>query len=275
VKKTWIWVCVGVVVLLGAGAAVWYFTQSQQEAPQESAEAPASAPAPQVAVAPPAASEPAIKYPIEAASQPIAAPGDFQRVLDELFGQKAVATLFETQDFAHRLVATVDNLGRSQASSRLWPVKPAGGRFTVEGRDDSKTIGADNGARYTPYVLLFENVNMNALAVQYVRSYPMLQQAYEELGFPGHYFNDRMVQVIDQLLATPDPGSPVKIHLPTLGGEVQTQRPWVLYEFDDSSLQALSSGQKLLLRMGPVNERRIKAKLTEFRRLIAAGPPPR
>jgi hypothetical protein len=275
VKKAWIWISAGVLVLLGGTAAVmWYSSRSpQEEVQQESAQMPASAPA--AAVVAQAASEPAIKYPIEAASQPSASPADMQQILEGLFGQKTVATLFEPQDFAHRLVATVDNLGRSQVSSRLWPVKPVAGRFTVQGPEDSKTIGTDNGSRYTAYVLLLENVDMNALAVQYVRSYPSFQQAYEDLGYPGHYFNDRMVQVIDQLLATPDPVGPVKIHLPTLGGDVQSQRPWVLYEFDDPSLQALSSGQKVLLRMGPVNERRVKAKLTQFRRLISAQAPSR
>jgi len=39
--------------------------------------------------------------------------------------------------------------------------------------------------------------------------------------------------------------------------------------------QALSSGQKTLLRMGPVNQRRIKARLAEIRRLVTAGSVPR
>jgi hypothetical protein len=56
---------------------------------------------------------------------------------------------------------------------------------------------------------------------------------------------------------------------------VRPERPWVLYEFDDPALQALSAGQKMLLRMGPVNERRMKTKLAEIRRLVTADAPPR
>jgi hypothetical protein len=33
----------------------------------------------------------------------------------------------------------------------------------------------------------------------------------------------------------------------------------------------LPAGQKLLLRMGPANERRVKARLAEFRKQIAPG----
>ena len=48
-------------------------------------------------------------------------------------------------------------------------------------------------------------------------------------------------------------------------------RPWVSYEFVDPKLESLSAGQKMLVRMGPVNERRMKAKLKELRALVATG----
>ena len=42
------------------------------------------------------------------------------------------------------------------------------------------------------------------MAVVYERLYPLFQQAYEDLGYPGKYFNDRLVEVIDHLLQTPE-----------------------------------------------------------------------
>ena len=217
----------------------------------------------------PAASEPAILYPIDTASAPALGPKGAEQVLAELFGAKAVQSLFQPQDFARRFVATVDNLGRAQAPSGLWPVNPAGGRFIVERRGDAQVLGSDNASRYTPYVLLLENVDMKVLAAAYTQLYPSLQQAYVELGYPNRYFNDRLVQVIDQLLATPVPETAPAMHLPTIAASEQPKRPWVLYEFDDPALQSLSAGQRVLLRMGPVNERRVKARLAEFRRLVA------
>jgi len=46
----------------------------------------------------------------------------------------------------------------------------------------------------------------------------------------------------------------------------------VLYEFDDPQLESLTAGQKILVRMGLDNERRVKARLAELRGLIAATP---
>jgi hypothetical protein len=262
------WV-VGAVVLLLAGIVGLVLRERLLTiAPPVVAPPPVASPAP-APVPAPAASEPAIRYPIETASAPVAGPADVEHLLAEVFGAKTVRTLFRPQDFARRFVATVDNLGRSQATPQLWPLNPAGGRFIVERRGDAQVLGADNAQRYTPYVLVLENVDMSALAAAYTRLYPVLQQAYEELGYPGRYFNDRLVQVIDQLLATPVPEAPLKMHLPAIAATEQPQRPWVLYEFDDPALQSLSAGQRILLRMGPVNERRVKARLVEFRRLIA------
>ena len=102
----------------------------------------------------------------------------------------------------------------------------------------------------------------------YVRIYPSLQRAFEELGYPRSHFNDRLVEVIDQLLATPEIDAPLQVVMPPIAGPVRPERPWVLYEFADPKLQALTSGQKLLLRMGSVNVRRVKARLAEIRAMV-------
>ena len=50
-------------------------------------------------------------------------------------------------------------------------------------------------------------------------------------------------------------------------------QPKVLYQFSDPALESLSAGQKTMIRMGPENEAKVKAKLREIRRLIAAQKP--
>lgn len=265
-----------VVVWVGFAAYLWW----QRHAPTD---APAGPP-PVVSVAPPApppaasaASEPAIKHPIAApVDNPQAGlPLDAEGALTELFGRKTALSAFQTQDFARRFVATVDNLGRSHAPVAVWPVNPTPGRLLVEKRDGADVIGADNGLRYTAFVLLVESVDLHKAVATYARLYPQLQQAYEALGFPKRYFNDRLVEVIDLLLATPDVDHPLKVRLPQISGPLQPERPWVLYEFEEPALQSLASGQKILLRMGPVNERRLKSRLVEIRRLLTVGSLPR
>jgi len=258
-----------------AVAAIWWWWWPHDRMP---ALAEAS-PAPRAASAPAAqlASAPAIRFPVEPADATSAAgaPLDVTVALTGLFGRDAVQSLFQLDDFPRRVVATVDNLGRSQAGARLRPLRPAAGRFAVEPSGGGDAIAADNGARYTPYVLLLENVDLRRAVAVYAQLYPSFQRAYEDLGYPHGYFNDRLVEVIDVLLATPARDAPLAVHLPSMAGAPPPARPWVLYEFDDPELQALPAGQKLLLRMGPVNERRIQARLAELRRLLTARPAPR
>ena len=134
------------------------------------------------------------------------------------------------------------------------------GTFRVGGPEGSVAIGADNAARYAPYVLAMEAVDSAKLVALYVRLYPLFQEAYAELGYPSRYFNDRLFEVIDHLLATPD-----------VQGSVALVQPKVLYEYADPALQDLSAGQKILVRMGGENEAKVKAKLRELKRALTRG----
>jgi hypothetical protein len=258
--------------MLGAvavGAGVWWGNRVNvaQAPPVPTAAAPAAP-----AIIAPEASAPAIEHPVptldslgDAASHTFAA--DF----GELLRRDPIGSLLRSDDFDHRFVATIDNLGRSAAPPSLWPVQPVKGQFQAASAPDGATLAPDNAARYLPFVLALERVDLHEAIRMYVWHYQDLQRQYEALGFPGHYFNDRFVQVLDQLLATPEPSTPPRVHLPQFQGTAPT-RPWVLYEFDDPDLRSLSSGQRILIRMGLANERRVKHRLRELRRLLASSP---
>ncbi len=253
-------------ILIG-GLFWWQDERGSVPTPHQQQTVAASAPA-TPAPSPPSASSIQHPVPVVAASGTDGAPG-FDGALIELFGPSSVATLFRTDDFAHRFVATIDNLGRESVPASVWPVVPVKGRFETTGSAKGEVVQTDNGLRYVPYVLLLEQVDLRKAVHVYAQHYPALQREYEELGFPQRYFNDRFIEVLDQLLATPAGAPFLHVHRPTING-AQPTRPWVLYEFDDPSLQSLSAGQRILLRMGPINERRVKARLAELRRLLTA-----
>jgi hypothetical protein len=266
------WLAAISLAVLG-GAALYYFWQDQpqQAAPPVAARPPAAAVAPM-----PAASEPAIHHPLAAASEPAALPSNpreldvyVSNALIELLGRRDVLTFLNTDNFVHRAVASVDNLSHEQAPSRLWPVAPMAGRFTAEQRADGIYLSATNAKRYAGFVNFVESIDAGRAAALYLRLYPLLQAMYEQLGYPHKYFNDRVVDVIDLLIETPEPREPPKLKLVDVKGPIPSARPWLCYEFDDPALEARPAGQKILLRMGTANERRIKAKLSEFREEIA------
>jgi hypothetical protein len=263
-----------------AGAVAWWWFGRPAQLPQApmapvAVPAPASPPAATAGLAPsPTAAT--IEHPIAplADMQPLASAG-LAGALADLIGRKAVLTFLQVDQFARRFVATVDNLGRSHAPPALWPVNPTPGRFMNQASADGEVISADNSLRYTPFVLLVETVDVGRAIDLYVRMYPLLQSTYEGLGFPRHHFNDRLFEVIDQLLATPEVSYPVRLKLLEIKGSVPSLQPWLRYQYAAPALESLSSGQKILLRVGPVNQRRLKAKLLELRQQLAARGPKR
>ena len=116
-----------------------------------------------------------------------------------------------------------------------------------------------------------EAVPLDSAVALYARLYPLFQQAFEELGYPRRYFNDRLVAVLDHLLLAPEPQGPLRVKLTPVNTDVPNLRPWVRYELVDPALESLSSGQKILVRMGPANEARAKALIRELRKRVATS----
>ncbi len=172
----------------------------------------------------------------------------------------AIDNILRREDVIRHIVATVDNLPRRSVAARLLPVKPVPGRFATSGSGEAVTISAENAARYTPYVRAAEAIDAKTLAALYVRFYPLFQQAYRELGYPNGNFNDRLVEAIDDMLATP-----------VVRGPVRLIQPKVFYEYADPELEQRSAGQKIMMRIGSENAAKVKAKLAQFRREVV-GP---
>ncbi|MBX9608467.1 MAG: DUF3014 domain-containing protein [Gammaproteobacteria bacterium] len=235
-------------------------------------------PAPPTPVAPPreadepAAPPPAVVNPVEqsaaaealAGDAPPADPADadqppppFEQALEALLGAPAFSALVVSDDLVNRIVVAIDNLPNEKLPVRLWPLRKVGGQPEVLETAGRTVLAANNASRYTAHVQALAALDMRQLAALYVREYPRFQAAYRALGYSEGYFNDRLVDVIDHLLVTPDLAVP-----PTL------VRPKALYLYADEDLESRSLGQKVLLRIGPANAGVVKSKLRELRRLI-------
>lgn len=184
-----------------------------------------------------------------------------QDALNTVFGKEKFEALFNLTDIVRRFVVSIDNLTKPQQPSQEFsPLKPLTTEFKTTGKNGNQSISPENYARYSSYVDLLQNVDMEKLVKIYIHFYSLFQTAYQDLGTQG-YFNDRLVEVIDNLLATPEVRDPIKVAQPTYKYR---------YKYVDDQLEALSSGQKILIRMGNDNAQIIKAKLKQLRALLVA-----
>lgn len=255
-----------VLLALGAALALWFYWASLEPGPETSPAGPSGdesatdAPAgPRYPVPDPPPHRPAAA---ELTPLPPLDESDryFELALEDLFGEGVDALLIDNA-VIERFTAAIDNLPRRRVAERIRPVSGAPGTFLVDGQDASGawTISAENYRRYDGLVAMLRRADPAALTDVYRRFYPLFQAAYEGLGYPDGYFNDRLVAVIDHLLETPD-----------VSGPVEVVRPHVLYEYADPELEALSAGQKLLIRIGPDNRAAVREFLVELRARIVA-----
>lgn len=181
--------------------------------------------------------------------------------LGELIGAAPAHELLAVPGVARRVVVTVDHLAQEKLPVLTRAVAPLPGTLAVTRDGERITLSEANFARYAPYVQLVAQLDVERLAALYRRVYPLLQQAYGEVGPPDRYFNDRVIAVIDVLLATPD-----------VAGPIELEQPSVYFRYKDPALEALTSGQKLLLRMGAANAAIVKDKLRALRARLARKP---
>ena len=262
---------VAVVAIAASGLAVWHFYPRPPVAP-------VATPAP---VAPPAAAAPVAgaplveQHPIEQVPVPPAedlgplptlddSDGQLLAAFTELLGSDAGQWLAK-EFLVPRLVATVDGLPRRSLTRQVYAAQPLPGTLATADADGRLWLDASNARRYDAAVAAFEKVDLRQAVAVYVRFYPLFQRAYTDLGTGERGFNDRVVAVIDHLLAAPEVTGPLELH-PAADG-----RPRL--EFADPQREAQSVGHKLMWRLGPDHAARVKARLRELRTLLVAQRP--
>ncbi|GAC1634391.1 MAG: hypothetical protein NVS9B10_30450 [Nevskia sp.] len=246
----------GSAVLL-AGAALYYVNHRPLPAPaiEPAATAAAVEPPPDYPVPAPKPDAPAL---------PSLADSDagMREALTALFGSGPFEAFLIPDQLIRRLVATLDNLPRERIATSLRPIKRTPPPLLVQDDGGRLLLSPANAERYAAQVALFKAVDAGRLVALYFRWYPLFQQAYVDLGYPGRSFNNRLVEVIDHLLATP-----------AAPAEIELRQPKLAYEFADARLERLSAGQKTILRLGPAQREAVLAQLRAIRAAVVAKPP--
>src|SRR5580700_10851865 len=198
------WWVAAAVVLVIAGGGIYYYRTHKSPPPPIAQEPLPAAPAP--------APEDAIRHPIpaEAGDETVAPPPledsdvPMRTALLGVFGDKPISAFLVPKDVIRHIVVTIDNLPRKKVAVELRPIKPTPGKSATAGPEDAIVLDPQNYERYAPFVQAVRAADSKQLARVYFHFYPLFQQAYENLGYPSQYFNDRLVAVIDDMLKAPD-----------------------------------------------------------------------
>jgi hypothetical protein len=190
---------------------------------------------------------------------PLDASDDFVRALIRQLSQKPEwAAWLASGDLVRSFVVSVDKIAvGSSPAKELKPAAPQG-KFQTLGSGRTLRIDPASYDRYNSLANVVDAIDPDGAARAYRRLRPLMQQAFDELGYVNLPFDERLARALGQLVDVPVPE-----------GDVMLEATSVTFQYADPELEALSPAQKHLLRMGPHNMRLVQTKLRAFAR--AAG----
>lgn len=183
-----------------------------------------------------------------------------QQELLKLNWKPGLAALFVNEEMIRRFVVQVDNIAQGQLVPQQAIFKGLKQDFKVLKNGTQYQLDAANYARYNLYLDLLESAPKEQVVALFRRLYPLLQAAYQELGYPEQQFRDRVQQAIKVLLAAPEVADSPMLVLDS-----------VQYSFADPELEQLGLAAKQMIRLGQKNQQRLKLLLAAYQPLLAKG----
>jgi len=249
--RLWIGLAVAAALVLGAAAYLWL---------DRSPAAPTPAPSAAASLAPPttaAASAPPPDLPPLDASD-----GLVRELARPLSSDPLFAGWLGAEGLARRLAASAAAVVEGGPLHQLLSFLGPEGAFSVIERGGRTYVDPQSHARYDAVVAAAASIDTAAAVVVLRRLEPLLDAACQELGQESG-FAELIERAAHLLLAAPAPAGDFEVR--------RVVRDRVVYVFARPDLEALQPGQKHLLRLGPRNGERIRAKLRELLAALEAS----
>ncbi|MBU2280845.1 MAG: DUF3014 domain-containing protein [Gammaproteobacteria bacterium] len=181
-----------------------------------------------------------------------------QQKLLALPWKAGLASLFVNEEMIRRFVVQVDNIAQGRIVPEQALFKGLAQDFKAQKNDQQYQLEIANYQRYQRYLDLLESAPKAEVVALFNRLYPLLQQAYLELGYPDAQFRDRVQQAIRLLLSAPEIADEPRLALES-----------VQYTFADPEIEQLSMAHKQMVRLGLKNQQRLKLLLAAYQPLLA------
>ena len=179
---------------------------------------------------------------------------EIRDVISSLDSTLLLADWLIDEELVRKFVVMVDNMANGEIPSKHSVIRPLTTSFRAVEQGDQIFLDGYNFGRYAPYIDLLVTIDSRKISQLYQRYYPLMQQAYGELGYPRKSFHKRLIMAIDHLL-----DSPIKRE------SIELVRPSVMFKYADPGLEELSDVHKQMLRMGPENSRKLINQITVLR----------
>lgn len=176
-----------------------------------------------------------------------------RELAEELSSHPKVASWLMSKDLIRKFVAAVDNIANGLSPGPQIDFFAPEGAFKVIEKDGLYYANPEGYNRYNLVADVFSCLNSEDFVKLYGQSRLLIQEAYQDLGYPEKDFDKTLTAAIIELLK-----------VPVVKGKILLESKVISYAMADPELENLSEAQKHLFRMGPENVRKIQAKLREL-----------
>ena len=174
--------------------------------------------------------------------------------IDAVNGGKALAQFVAGDYVVERAVAIIDALRRGEVPYKLLPVGKPSTTFPISDNGLRVTLDTAGFSRYDGFAQWVGGLNTPAL-VSLLNDYEMIAtQALTRVGVTDFDIRSALLAATTQILSTPQVSVDAEL--------MRREANWV---YMDPELEALSSLQKQVLRMGPENADIVQQKARDIR----------
>ena len=232
------------------------------QAPVEPAPAPIEAEVPVAPIAAPVVTEVQPKIPPAPVVSEETGDQYARESIDAVNGGKALAQFVAGDYVVERAVAIIDALRRGEVPYKLLPVGKPSTTFPISDNGLRVTLDAGGFSRYDGFAQWVGRLNTPAL-VSLLNDYEMIAtQALTRMGVSDFDIRSAVLAATTQILSTPQVAVDAEL--------MRREANWV---YIDPELEALSSLQKQVLRMGRENADIIQQKARDIRGVLLDGSP--
>lgn len=169
----------------------------------------------------------------------------------------AVKQAAESRHVVRRGVTAVDRVLRGENPNRQLSFLQPEGKTVTETKGGKVYLSKKNYLRYEPLVDSLEEMDTRYLVALYRHLSPMLVTAYDELGYGDQAWEVKVSQFISKVLAVKVPEGPIEL-----------QGSDTVYIFADEKIEQLPAFDKVFIRMGPENTKRVQRKFRQLRQAM-------
>ncbi|MFC2169253.1 DUF3014 domain-containing protein [Acidobacteriota bacterium] len=186
--------------------------------------------------------------------------GLVQKLATKISSHPIFVQWLKTGDLLRKFAAAVDNIANGMSTRPQVDFFTPEEEFKVIEENGRLYADPDNYYRYDLVAEVFSSLDTESCVKLYRQLKPAIQEAYKDLGYPDVDFEKTLTKAILELLK-----------VPVVSQKIELDERLITYKMVSPDLEKLSNAQKHLLRMGPENVLKIRAKLNEI--AIALGIP--